>query len=109
MKHGTAKSGVEPLPVPVKTEVGICCTCNYSPDCVYLKAAGQPIWYCDQFDTYVPRREISLLEVLGEAEASAARTVTADPQAGLCSDCGARTDCVNRVPGVKKIFCEGYC
>ena len=109
MKRATAKRRVEPEPVPAMAELGICGTCNHGPDCVNLKAAGQPIWYCDQFDTHIPRREKPLLEVLGEVEASTARSAVPDTEAGLCSDCGASADCVNQVPGVKKVYCEGYC
>jgi hypothetical protein len=109
MKRATAKSRVGPGLTLARAELGICCTCNYSPNCVNLKAAGQPIWYCDQFDTHVPRRELTLLEVLGEVEASKAHSVAPEAQGGLCSDCGSSADCVNQVPGVKKVYCEGYC
>lgn len=109
MKRATGKSRMEPRLALAEAELGICSTCNYSPDCVNLKAAGQPIWFCDQFDTHVPQREKALLEVSGEVEASTAGSAAADAQAGLCGDCGARNDCVYQVPGVKKVYCEGYC
>ena len=89
-------------------ELFICTACNSAATCLFKQAALNPIWYCDEFGTYAPRSEKTLLGVLSEAEASGARTAVADAQAGLCSDCGARNDCVHQVPGAKKVYCEGY-
>jgi len=90
---------------PIAAEVGICSTCNHAPECVNLKAAGQPIWFCDQFDAYIPPSPES-------KPVSVPATAAPSPnggEEGLCQHCANRAQCVNRTPGTAIWHCEEYC
>lgn len=86
--------------------LGICTTCNHAPECVNLKAAGRPIWYCDQFDAFVPAGSHSVrTKDLSPAPVMA----TNGGHEGLCQNCEHRQTCINRVPGQAVWECEEYC
>jgi hypothetical protein len=33
----------------------LCMTCNYAETCFQRKTHGKPVWYCEQFDDYIPQ------------------------------------------------------
>ena len=88
------------------TELGICTTCNHAPECVNLKAAGRPIWYCDQFDVFVPAGAQSVRSKDLSPEPALA---TNGGHEGLCQNCSDRSTCINRVPGQPVWECEEHC
>jgi len=88
--------------------MGICVTCNSAPSCVNLKATHQPIWYCDQFDDYVPPSAATEKPRL-LAKAPIVQLSTNGSLEGLCRTCGNKNDCVNQTPGISKLFCEEHC
>lgn len=93
----------ESVSSPMK-ELGLCITCRHQNRCLFVKAARQPIWYCDEFDSG------------NEGEGDAPRAVPPKPAAnlgegqpeGLCADCAERSDCTQRQPGVAVSECADY-
>jgi hypothetical protein len=87
-------------------ELGICTTCNCAPECVNLKAAGRPIWFCDQFDAFVPAAAPNPRAADLSPEPAMA---TNGGHEGLCQNCDNRQTCINRVPGLAVWNCEEHC
>jgi hypothetical protein len=101
-----AKAGVQ-LDESVSTQMkklGVCTTCRHLDRCLFVKAARQPIWSCEEFDDS------------GAATAGSARPVKQPTPAnlgegqpeGLCADCDVRTDCAKRRPGEVITECADY-
>lgn len=89
----------------VSGEVGICSTCNHAPECVNLKAAGRPIWFCDQFDAYIPPSP-------GSNRTGVHSVAAPSPnggEEGLCQHCSNRAECVNHTAGSAVWHCDEYC
>lgn len=84
--------------------LGVCSTCRHLDRCLFVKAARQAIWSCDEFDDG------------GASAAGATRPVMQlkpanlgeGQQEGLCVNCEARTGCTLRKPGVAVVECESY-
>jgi len=84
--------------------LGVCTTCRHLERCLFVKAARQAIWSCDEFDDS------------GAATAGMARPVLQRKPAnfgeghpeGLCVNCEARNGCTLRKPGVTVVQCESY-
>jgi hypothetical protein len=102
----TVKAGKkvgESVSTPIK-QLGVCSTCRHLDRCLFVKAARQPIWSCEEFDSS------------GAATSGAARTLPqprpvnlGEGQAeGLCVNCEVRTGCALRKPGVTVVECESY-
>jgi ribosomal protein L37AE/L43A len=81
-------------------EQGICSTCRHEPRCLFVKAARQTIWQCEEFcaggDT-APAHHTAPLPSSGEGQ-----------PVGLCADCAERGDCSQRQPGVLVTECADY-
>jgi hypothetical protein len=46
--------------VQIPNNLGICGTCMYRSDCLYLKKRskeGKPVLYCEEFDDYSSKKE----------------------------------------------------
>jgi len=84
--------------------LGVCTTCRHLERCLFVKAARQPIWSCEEFDDS------------GAASADTARPVMQPQPAnlgegqpeGLCADCDVRSDCAKRRPGEAVTECADY-
>jgi len=74
---------------------GLCSTCNFSQTCVQLKHKGQPVWYCEEFDNYVPLvSKISDRDTLPtEADTTAIAKDKLHEFKGLCLNCESREVC----------------
>ena len=33
---------------------GICSTCAYAPSCAHRQRSDKPVWYCEEFDNFIP-------------------------------------------------------
>ena len=80
----------------VKQVAGICVTCNYLKDCLHRLNNGQVIWFCEQFDDFVPPKPRKL--------ANPSRTThnphNPDGYMGLCVNCEHRAECIHaKTPG----------
>lgn len=89
------------------TAAGICATCGRHLDCMYLKHARGPVWFCDEFDEYGDND-------LEEEVAPAARKIAAglepdqrNAKEGLCANCENGRRCVLRRPE-GTMYCEEY-
>ncbi len=75
---------------------GICSTCNHLKDCLHRLCNGHVIWFCEQFDDYVPPKPQTSATVL---------KMTANPgnqegYMGLCVNCEHRAECIHsKTPG----------
>jgi len=76
---------------------GICVTCNHLKDCLHRLANGHVIWFCEEFDDYVPPKPRKL--------ANPAKQVHSNPgnhegYMGLCVNCEHRAECIHsKTPG----------
>ena len=85
-------------------QLGVCTTCRHLERCLFVKAARQAIWECEEFDG------------TGAAVSSMARPIKQSRPAnlgegqaeGLCMNCEVRTSCTYRKPGVTVVECENY-
>ena len=87
-----------------KKNYGICSTCNHLQDCLHRLTNGHVIWFCEQFDDYVPPKprkhaSINPSYKLEEDEG----------YMGLCVNCELRAECIHsKTPG-GIWYCEEYC
>jgi len=92
---------------PRERELGICETCNHAPECVNLKVAQEPIWFCDQFEDYMPPAET----LPSPAKLKKAAKLEQDGNGaylGLCQTCAHKDNCANLRPGMGVWHCEEY-
>jgi hypothetical protein len=86
------------------TVQGLCSTCNHLPVCYYRLERGPVIWYCEQFDDFVPQnpRAATVSPADNVAPKSGERFQ------GLCVNCERRETCIHakRLGGVW--HCEEY-
>ena len=87
-----------------KQIAGICSTCNHIDDCYHRLHDGMVIWFCEQFDDYVPQNP----QTVNRFGASRVPTMSKAPTTpgnqevvrGLCVNCEHRMVCVlARTPG----------
>ena len=66
----------------------LCSTCNHAPTCGNRSTAEKPVFYCEEFDAYVPesskKRSVS----------APTETIDSDEYKGLCFNCENREKCV---------------
>ncbi len=80
------------------TMQGICTTYNDGPTCVRQKYHGQPVWYCEEFDSCAPpaAKDIvnkSVLEPVSALRDSKEKELESAKYSGLCINCGDRKIC----------------
>ena len=95
---------------------GICSTCNHAPECAHYrksKNAGEPIWFCENFDDRSPiqpliAKGLSLEDRISQSENLRAVSIPGRMK-GLCLNCANRVSCrlPTREGGVW--HCEEYC
>jgi hypothetical protein len=99
----------------VKKEVGniekdvindLCITCNHYQICSTRRDRGRPIWFCEEFDDYLPVKEMEL-----ETDYKASfKKVKKEAQQfkGLCVNCENRKTCKLLKPNGGIWHCEEY-
>ncbi len=87
---------------PAETKPGICPTCDNSPACVYLKANGGIVTYCEE---YYDTAAITLRPQPKKAEIKPAEPVQAK---GLCVNCEKQKTCGYSRPPEGTWHCEEY-
>ncbi|HES58625.1 MAG TPA: hypothetical protein ENO21_04255 [Firmicutes bacterium] len=88
-----------------KPVLGICSTCRHLPRCLFVKAARQPIQFCEEFDE---RAEGGEGETVGLAERSQVVTDGQGVDPGICVNCDSRLTCMHRKPGETVYECQDY-
>lgn len=82
----------------------LCSTCNHSDICVRLKTLIRPIWFCEEFDDYIPPlKKISSQDTLKTEDTGC------DKLLGLCCNCSNKNRCTLNKPSGGVWHCEEYC
>lgn len=90
----------------------ICSTCNYGELCVSKRTRQGPVWFCEEFDDYVPVKEEEVYE--GGLQPAQSRVGPGamekdSPQfKGLCINCEDRFICTNSKTVGGIWHCEEY-
>ena len=93
--------------------IGLCCTCNNAPTCVYRRLRGRDALFCELFDNYVPSPNGGRGRAVAEATVDTVVPASEEPggrvYVGLCVNCENRETC--RLPRPKEgvWHCEEYC
>jgi len=82
----------------------LCSTCNHAPRCGNRSTAEKPVFYCEQFDAYVPESR----EKTSVSASAPTETIGSDKYKGLCSNCENRETCVFPKPQGGIWHCEEY-
>ena len=89
-----------------QTVQGLCSTCNHLPACLHRLENGLVVWYCEEFDDYVPHK--AKPRNVRQSVAVLPKPSGTDGLMGLCVNCEKRDHCVHakKVGGVW--HCEEY-
>jgi hypothetical protein len=99
-----APKPVKRAPQVVKPE-GLCSTCNHARSCSYVRNPGQPVIFCEEFDSFMP----PVVEAAVESPAPTIEDLkTWDEYKGLCVNCDQRENCAIRRPETGIWHCEEY-
>ena len=83
----------------------LCGTCNHRPGCINRGTVEEPVFYCEEFDAYIPVSRVSL----GSAsQASSNGKKGSDKYKGLCLNCEDRKTCTIRDLEGGVWHCEEY-
>ncbi len=91
----------------------VCSTCNDVQLCTSRENRQRPVWFCEQFDDYVPVSEEKSVEsefqIIPPWKDSNSIEAGAVQFKGLCINCENRSTCANSrvVGGIW--HCEEYC
>ena len=97
--------------ISVKTEQkfynDLCSTCNHGAICMSKKTRQGPVWFCEEFDNYVPVKEQPWVEAQSQ---TAINTMEDDCSQfkGLCINCEERHNCHFSKPNGGVWHCEEY-
>lgn len=111
-RQRTATRRVPRLAKPVPAEIkeapqGLCVSCNHSRTCAFRRNPGQPVLYCEEFDSYTPPT-IEELATEPETAPTSADLAEWDQYKGLCVNCENRHDCAIRDKEIGVWHCEEY-
>ena len=82
----------------------LCSTCNHAPTCGNHSTPENPVFYCEEFDAYVPMTPPkSSVSVSAPTE-----MIDSDKYKGLCSNCENREACMLPKPEGGIWHCEEY-
>lgn len=84
----------------------LCTTCNHYQICSVRKDRRRPIWFCEEFDNYVPVKEVEISPDL-EPSFKEAKKET-QKFTGLCMNCENREHCKLPKPNGGIWHCEEY-
>lgn len=97
------------MAINVRTNsMGLCLTCNNSPNCAYRKLRGFDAMFCEMFDDHVTPREAAYGGSNPGPLRSAPRPEPEAPVVGLCSNCEHRHECAYPKPEGGVWHCEEY-
>lgn len=88
-----------------KPVLGICSTCRHLQRCLFVKAARQPIQFCEEFDERAKEGECETAS-LPERSQAVSDGQGVDP--GICVNCDSRLTCMHRKPGETVYECQDY-
>lgn len=83
----------------------LCTTCNSAPKCTVRKNLQRPIYFCDEYDDYVPPKSSKIVQSSATSK-TGERTVELDK--GLCVSCKHHDSCTLRMSKGRIWFCEEY-
>jgi len=81
----------------------LCTACNYSTDCIQRVTLQRPVWFCEEFDSYMPAPQRTNKTVATRTEASDYHNYS-----GICMNCENRYDCLRPKPEGGIWQCEEY-
>ncbi len=91
----------------------ICSTCNHAELCISKKTRQGPVWFCEEFDDYVPVKEQDVNEAVFLPAQSQVGPGTGENDSsqfkGLCINCENRFTCINSRTEGGIWHCEEYC
>lgn len=91
---------------PKKIEYNdLCVTCNNAPECTSRKNIVRPVYFCENFDDYIPQKTAAV-----EREPTPVKAEERKIQEfkGLCVNCGHRDTCAFPRPEGGVWHCEEY-
>jgi len=80
----------------------LCSTCNHASVCATRSRPDKPVFYCEEFDAYVPVQEKT------PARTAANPAESSGKHKGLCSNCENRETCAIPRPEGGIWHCEEY-
>ena len=83
---------------------GICSTCIHLDDCLHRLESGQVIWFCEEFDDFIPTEPLANTSNTDQPESPDA----GGEFMGLCVNCEHRDYCVQAKTDGGVWFCEEY-
>ena len=83
---------------------GICSTCNNIEDCLHRIGNGMVIWFCEQFDDFVPQKPQSVPQM----SEPLVETDSQELFRGLCVNCEVRIVCQHSQTPGGIWHCEEY-
>ena len=91
----------------------ICSTCNYGKLCVSKKTRQGPVWFCEEYDDYVPVKVQEVYEAgFQPAQSRVGSGIKENDSSqfkGLCINCENRVTCINSKTVGGIWHCEEYC
>ena len=84
--------------------LGLCATCNHLQDCQHRLNDGEVIWFCEEFDDFVPLHP----RLTGTKPPQPGSGNGYGELMGLCVNCDNRQDCIHALKAGGVWFCEEY-
>ena len=91
-----------------ETHRDLCCTCNCAATCINRGTPERPKFYCEQFDSYIPRSLVSK-KVASRAASGDKNGSDESKYKGLCLNCENRETCTLSRSHGGVWHCEEYC
>jgi len=92
--------GADGMPVEHRD---LCSTCNHAPTCPNRGTLDDPVFFCEEFDAYVP-----VAATGGLAAGTVGPVAVPQLQKGLCANCENRETCTMPSPEGGVWHCEEY-
>jgi hypothetical protein len=90
-------------------ELGICSTCNHLDACVNNTENWKTIWFCEEFDNYIPPKpEVLDLRTVLSGKKTGNGKDDIQPFLGLCINCESVKTCVFPKPASGVWHCNEY-
>lgn len=93
----------------------ICATCNHLKICVNQHKRIRPVWFCEEFDDYVPAEKIKVKIPVQKSKPKDKYQISSDKKntqsqtlKGLCVDCENRDNCSLKKTNGGVWHCEEY-
>jgi len=90
----------------------LCTTCNSAETCLSLNTKIRPVWFCEQFDDYIPPKVVKNTTKNDQHKTLNNRALESEQNPrqfkGLCINCECRNECKIRIPNGGVWHCEEY-